>query len=125
MLCDWFQRPKHLLGDQNLQSRISSWVFLQQMAMNPEKQAKARKIIDTSLTNLFPKFLWLLTAQDEAVGDRLSVWEDVERIPYVRYFIKETWRMRPPVGNGLGYPRKLTSNGYVIPANSTIRPNIW
>ncbi|CAG9953155.1 unnamed protein product [Clonostachys rosea f. rosea IK726] len=90
-------------------SRISSWVFLEQMVMNPEIQAKARKIID------------------EAVGDRLPVWEDVERIPYVRYLMKETWRMRPPVGNGLGHRTKIDIkyNGYVIPANSTIRPNIW
>lgn len=35
--------------------------------------------------------------------------------------------MRPPVGNGLGHRTKIdiTYNGYVIPANSTVRPNIW
>ncbi|RMI99736.1 hypothetical protein CDV36_016003 [Fusarium kuroshium] len=90
-------------------SRISTWVFFELMTMNPHVQEKARKLID------------------EVVGDRLPVWEDLERIPYVRYLMKETWRMRPPVGNGLGHRTKIdiNYNGYVIPANSTIRPNIW
>ncbi|KAG7052113.1 hypothetical protein JMJ77_0002721 [Colletotrichum scovillei] len=47
-------------------SRVSTWVFLEQMMMNPHVQLHARKLID------------------DVVGDRLPVWEDIERIPYVR-----------------------------------------
>ncbi|KAI1370242.1 cytochrome P450 [Hypoxylon crocopeplum] len=90
-------------------SRVSTWAFIEQMMMNPDIQEKARKIID------------------DAVGDRLPVWEDVERIPYVRYLMKEVWRTRPPVGNGLGHrtTKDIAYGDYVIPAGSTVRPNIW
>ncbi|KAF4485923.1 Cytochrome P450 monooxygenase atE [Colletotrichum fructicola Nara gc5] len=90
-------------------SRVSTWVFLEQMMMNPRVQLHARKLID------------------DAVGDRLPVWEDIERIPYVRYLMKETWRMRPPVGNALAHriTADIAYEDYVIPAGSTVRPNIW
>ncbi|KAI8294180.1 Cytochrome P450 monooxygenase yanC [Colletotrichum sp. SAR11_240] len=79
------------------------------MMMNPRVQLHARKVID------------------DAVGDRLPVWGDIERIPYVRYLMKETWRMRPPVGNALAHriTADIAYEDYVIPAGSTVRPNIW
>ncbi|EXF82435.1 hypothetical protein CFIO01_01895 [Colletotrichum fioriniae PJ7] len=90
-------------------SRVSTWVFLEQMMMNPHIQLHARKLID------------------DTVGDRLPVWEDIDRIPYVRYIMKETWRMRPPVGNALAHriTADITYENYVIPAGATVRPNIW
>ncbi|KAF4816652.1 Cytochrome P450 monooxygenase yanC [Colletotrichum siamense] len=90
-------------------SRVSTWVFLEQMMINPRVQLHARKLID------------------DAVGDRLPVWGDIERIPYVRYLMKETWRMRPPVGNALAHriTADIAYEDYVIPAGSTVRPNIW
>ncbi|KAF4903206.1 Cytochrome P450 monooxygenase patH [Colletotrichum viniferum] len=90
-------------------SRVSTWVFLEQMMMNPRVQLHARNLID------------------DAIGDRLPVWEDIEQTSYVRYLMKETWRMRPPVGNALAH--RITADtayeDYVIPAGSTVRPNIW
>lgn len=41
--------------------------------------------------------------------------------------MKELWRTRPPVGNGLGHrtTTDIAYGNYVIPAGSTVRPNIW
>ncbi|KAJ9655954.1 hypothetical protein H2198_005302 [Neophaeococcomyces mojaviensis] len=90
-------------------SAVSTWSFLQAMLMFPEVQAKARK------------------ALCDVVGDRIPVYEDIDRIPYVRCLMKETWRWRPPVA--LGHPhtttRELVYNGMRIPKGAQIHLNAW
>lgn len=90
-------------------SRISTWSFLEAMMMFPEVQVKAQREID------------------EAVGDRVPVWEDMENIPYVRCLVKELWRWRPPVA--LGHPHETTKEivyqGYRLPKGARIHINAW
>ncbi|KAH7047397.1 cytochrome P450 [Macrophomina phaseolina] len=90
-------------------SQISTWSFLEAMLLYPDVQVKARQQID------------------EAVKDRLPVWEDLERLPYVRCLMKEVWRWRPPVA--LGHPhvttRDLEYGGYRIPKGSRLHLNAW
>ncbi len=90
-------------------SRMTQWGFLEQMMMFPEVQAKTRRLID------------------EACGDRLPVWEDLERIPYIRYVMKESWRTRAPVCLGLPHLTNddIVYKGILIPKGSILRPNVW
>lgn len=55
-------------------SAVSTWSFLQAMLLYPDVQSKARKAIC------------------DAVGDQIPVFEDMNRIPYIRCLWKETWR---------------------------------
>jgi len=90
-------------------SQISTWSFIEAMLRYPDVQRKAQVIID------------------EAVGDRVPVWSDYKRIPYIRSLLKETWRWRPPVA--LGHPHLLTAdveyNGHRIPAGARVHLNSW
>lgn len=90
-------------------SAVSTWSFLQAMLMNPDVQAKARKAVC------------------EVVGDEMPVFEDIDRIPYVRCLLKETWRWRPPVA--LGHPhtttQELVYEGMRIPKGSQVHLNAW
>ena len=90
-------------------SAVSTWSFMQAMIMFPEIQAKGREAIVS------------------AVGNRIPVFEDLERIPYVRCLMKETWRWRPPVA--LGHPhittKELMYKGMRIPARSQIHLNAF
>lgn len=90
-------------------SAVSTWTFLQAMLMFPEVQAKAR------------------AAVINAVGSRIPVFDDLERIHYVRCLMKETWRWRPPVA--LGHPhtttKELVYGGVRIPAGSQIQLNAY
>ncbi|KAF2033419.1 cytochrome P450 [Setomelanomma holmii] len=92
-------------------SKMSSWSFLEAMMRFPEVQAKALKEIEAVI----------------GTAERLPVYEDLGKIPYVRYLMKELWRWRPPVA--LGHPhtttRELTYNGYRIPTGSRIHLNAW
>lgn len=92
-------------------SKMSSWSFLEAMMRFPEVQKKALKEIEGVV----------------GVADRLPAYEDLERIPYVRYLMKELWRWRPPVA--LGHPhittKELTHNGIRLPAGSRIHLNAW
>lgn len=69
----------------------------------------------------------MLTTADEAVGDRVPVFEDMERVPYIRYTMKEVWRWRPPVA--LGHPHVTTRDvfygGYRIPKGARLHLNTW
>lgn len=94
----------------------------------PDVQEKARKEIGRppSLSNdlFFPRLIWSV---DKVVPDRLPEYADLERIPYVRCLMKETWRWRPPVA--LGHPhcttRELEYEGYRIPAGARLHINAW
>ncbi|RKL26265.1 hypothetical protein BFJ72_g13838 [Fusarium proliferatum] len=91
------------------QSRISTWSFLEAMLTFPDVCNKARKVIDS------------------AVGDRVPVFEDLERVPYIRQVMKESWRWRPPVA--LGHPHTTTRDimykNYRIPKGARIHLNAW
>lgn len=90
-------------------SAVSTWSFMEAMLLFPEVQTKARRLIT------------------EVVGDRIPTFDDIERIPYVRCLMKETWRWRPPVA--LGHPhittKELLYNGVRIPAGSQIHLNAY
>lgn len=90
-------------------SVVSTWAFFQAMLLYPDIQMKARKAIC------------------DVVGENVPVFEDIDRIPYVRCLMKETWRWRPPVA--LGHPhittRELTYEGMRIPKGSQIHLNAW
>ncbi|KAF5529753.1 cytochrome P450 [Fusarium mexicanum] len=90
-------------------SRISTWSFLEAMLTFPDVCNKARKVIDS------------------AVGDRVPVFEDLERVPYIRQVMKESWRWRPPVA--LGHPHTTTRDiiykDYRIPKGARIHLNAW
>ncbi|KAF5715048.1 cytochrome P450 monooxygenase [Fusarium mundagurra] len=90
-------------------SRISTWSFLEAMLTFPDVCNKARKVIES------------------AVGDRVPVFEDLERMPYIRQVMKESWRWRPPVA--LGHPHTTTRDiiykDYRIPKGARIHLNAW
>lgn len=90
-------------------SAMSTWSFLEAMLRFPNVQAKAQREIEA------------------VVPDRLPVFEDLERIPYVRCLMKEVWRWRPPVA--LGHPhvttRDLTYNGMLIPKGARLHLNAY
>lgn len=90
-------------------SRISTWSFLEAMMMFPEVQEKAQREID------------------KVVGDRVPVWEDGEKIPYMRCLVKEVWRWRPPVA--MGHPhittKEISYGGYRLPKGARIHINSW
>jgi cytochrome P450 len=90
-------------------SKMSTWSFLEAMMTYPEVQEEGHQ----EIVNV--------------VGDRLPVYEDLEKIPYVRCLMKETWRWRPPVS--LGHPhtttRDLEYGGYRIPKGSRLHLNAW
>ncbi|KAH7089851.1 cytochrome P450 [Paraphoma chrysanthemicola] len=92
-------------------SKMSSWSFLEAMMRFPDVQAKALLEIEAVV----------------GVADRLPTYADLEKIPYVRYLMKEIWRWRPPVS--LGHPhtttRELVYNGQRIPKGSRIHLNAW
>tara|TARA_R110002003_G_scaffold1048_15_gene22277 strand:+ start:18553 stop:20196 length:1644 start_codon:yes stop_codon:yes gene_type:complete len=92
-------------------SKMSTWSFLEAMMRFPDVQAKALQEIEAVV----------------GVADRLPVYDDLEKIPYVRYLMKEVWRWRPPVA--LGHPhtttRELTYNGHRIPKGSHLYLNAW
>nr|XP_036579405.1 uncharacterized protein CTRU02_10651 [Colletotrichum truncatum]KAF6786952.1 hypothetical protein CTRU02_10651 [Colletotrichum truncatum] len=90
-------------------SRMTTWSFLEAMMMYPDVQAKAKKEID------------------RVVGDRLPVYADFNRIPYIRMLMKEVWRWRPPVA--LGHPhitaRDTQVGGYHLPKGSRLHINAY
>ncbi|KAK5081205.1 hypothetical protein LTR05_007999 [Lithohypha guttulata] len=90
-------------------SAVSTWSFMEAMLMFPTVQTKARRLIT------------------QMIGDRIPTYEDIDRIPYVRCLMKETWRWRPPVA--LGHPhittRDLIYNEMRIPAGSQIHLNAY
>ncbi|VDB99168.1 unnamed protein product [Peniophora sp. CBMAI 1063] len=94
---------------------------------------------DTTASTMCSAFLALVTHPDTlhaahaeldaVVGpDRTPTYEDEERLPYVRAFVKEVLRWRPVAVLG-GTPHASTEDdyfeGYYIPAGTTILGNSW
>ncbi|KAM5358048.1 hypothetical protein ACJZ2D_015645 [Fusarium nematophilum] len=91
-------------------SRMTSWAFMEMMLMNMDEFTKLQKIID------------------DHCGDRLPVWKDIDNIPHVRYVMKETWRIRPPVSLGMlahTTTKDIEFNGYHIPKGARLKLNSW
>ncbi|KKY32855.1 putative cytochrome p450 [Diaporthe ampelina] len=74
---------------------------------------------------------WLKAVQEEVdrtVGDtRLPDFHDVPKLPTVRAVVKETMRLRPPVGAGI--PHQLVKDdvydGLFFPAGTVVHANQW
>ncbi|KAJ6516763.1 cytochrome P450 [Mycena vitilis] len=84
--------------------------FVLAMALHPTVQERAQ------------------TEIDNVIGlDRMPVISDMADLPFVRASIKETLRWHPPVP--LGLPRRAAQDdfydGFFIPKNTTVFPNIW
>lgn len=85
-------------------------VFVLAMVLNPDKMKKAQAEIAT------------------VVGpDRLPNFKDYEALPYIVALVKETLRWKPIVPLGLARCATQSGvyNGYPIPAESIVLPNIW
>lgn len=84
--------------------------FFLAMTLYPDVQRNAREEID------------------RVVGaDRLPVFSDRDKLPYVEAVLKETLRIHP-IGP-MGLPHVTTADdvceGYLIPKGAMILPNIW
>lgn len=92
-------------------SKMSTWSFLEAMMRFPDVQATALREIEAVI----------------GIHDRLPMYEDLEKIPYVRCLMKELWRWRPPVS--LGHPhtttKEITYGGYRIPKGARLHLNAW
>lgn len=90
-------------------SQASTWCFLEAMMRYPDVQKKAQRLVD------------------EAVGDRVPVFEDHERIPYIRCLVKETLRWRPPVSLGQAHmtTADIEFEGMRIPKGACVQLNAW
>ncbi|KAG8631793.1 hypothetical protein KVT40_000933 [Elsinoe batatas] len=65
---------------------------------------------------------------DRVVGpDRLPVWEDEPKLPYIRGLIKEVMRHRPPNKFGIGHSSSEDDwyEGYFIPKGTVVMINWW
>ncbi|OCH91997.1 cytochrome P450 [Obba rivulosa] len=85
-------------------------IFIMAMALNRDKQLRAQAEIDASMS-----------------CDRLPTLKDREDLPYVNALMKETMRWQPATPMGLA---RCSVNddfydGYYIPGNTTVLPNIW
>lgn len=90
-------------------SQVSVWCFLEAMMRYADVQKKAQRLVD------------------EVVGDRIPVFEDHERIPYIRCLVKETLRWRPPVSLGQAHmtTADIEFEGMRIPKGACIQINAW
>ncbi|KAJ7722349.1 cytochrome P450 [Mycena metata] len=84
--------------------------FILAMLANPTAQKRAQMEID-SVTG----------------GKRLPDFDDEDALPYVSALCKEVLRWKPVVPGGLPHFLAVEDqyNGYTLPANSIIVPNIW
>ncbi|KAK4951307.1 hypothetical protein LTR10_010280 [Elasticomyces elasticus] len=76
----------------------------------------------------YPQYQSILHEEiDRVLGDRMPRFEDMEAMPVLRAFIRETLRWRPPVPTGI--PHEVIQddmyNGFHIPAGSVIHPLEW
>ncbi|KAL4773894.1 cytochrome P450 [Aspergillus nidulans var. acristatus] len=84
--------------------------FFLAMALYPDVQRKAQEELDTVLGST-----------------KLPTFEDRARLPYIEAIVKEALRWHPVAP--MGIPHMSTEDdiyeGYLIPKNSLIMPNIW
>ncbi|KAK0930088.1 hypothetical protein LTR29_016781 [Friedmanniomyces endolithicus] len=76
----------------------------------------------------YPQYQPILHEEiDRVLGDRMPTFDDMEEMPVLRAFIRETLRWRPPVPTGI--PHELIQDdmyeGYHIPAGSVMHPLEW
>ena len=95
-------------GSETTSALLNAWVLL--ITLHPEVQAKAQEEMDA------------------VVGpDRLPVWADEAKLPYLRAMIKETLRLRPANKFGMNHYTSADDwfEGMFIPKNTTIVLNWW
>ncbi|KAH8799625.1 cytochrome P450 [Flagelloscypha sp. PMI_526] len=80
------------------------------MVLNPEAQAEAQKELDTVIGQ-----------------DTLPTWKDRSRLPYTNALIKEVLRWFPIIPEAVPHCSNAddTYNGYFIPKNTILIPNVW
>ncbi len=88
------------IGDTSIQTKNSVTFMLYELAKQPALQDQ------------------LCTEIRTALGDKVNPsWEDLQNIPLVRYCLKETLRMYPPVEmNVRDIKEDAVMNGYQVPA---------
>ncbi|KAH7142827.1 cytochrome P450 [Dactylonectria estremocensis] len=98
-----------LIGAAADTTRMTTWSFVEAMMIFPEVQKRAQAEVD------------------KVVGDRIPMWDDFEKIPYIRMAMKEVWRWRPPVA--LGHPhvtaRDMQVGEYFLPKGARIHINSY
>ena len=97
------------IGGSDTTSTIVEWAFAE-LVKNPESMKKAQAEVR------------------KVVGDKAKIEEnDVNQMSYLKFVIKETLRLHPPVP--LLVPRETASsvkiNGYDIPPKTTVYVNAW
>ncbi|KAI0408983.1 cytochrome protein [Xylaria palmicola] len=85
-------------------------VFFYQMVLAPDIQRKAQEEIDRVIGT-----------------DRLPVYSDREKLPYVSAIVTETHRWQPIVPLGVPHAAEADDfvEGYYIPQGTTVVPNVW
>ncbi|GAB1735002.1 hypothetical protein NU219Hw_g74t1 [Hortaea werneckii] len=76
----------------------------------------------------YPQYQSILYEEiDRVLGDRMPTYGDLQDMPILRAFIRETLRWRPPVPTGI--PHESTEDdtyeGFHIPAGSVMHPLEW
>ncbi|RMY60474.1 hypothetical protein D0864_13083 [Hortaea werneckii] len=76
----------------------------------------------------YPQYQSILYEEiDRVLGDRMPTYGDLQDMPVLRAFIRETLRWRPPVPTGI--PHESTEDdtyeGFHIPAGSVMHPLEW
>ncbi|CCO32744.1 O-methylsterigmatocystin oxidoreductase Short=OMST oxidoreductase [Rhizoctonia solani AG-1 IB] len=107
-LVKWTAGAMYLAGSSTTTHVIM--VFFLMMALYPEVARRAQEEIDT------------------VVGrGRIPDFPDRELLPYVEALLQEVMRISPPSALGLPHTalEDIDFQGYRIPKNTTIHPNIW
>ncbi|KAI6995696.1 cytochrome P450 [Hortaea werneckii] len=76
----------------------------------------------------YPQYQCILYEEiDRVVGDRMPTYGDLQDMPILRAFIRETLRWRPPVPTGIPHESTQddTYEGFHIPAGSVMHPLEW
>ncbi|KAJ7291647.1 cytochrome P450 [Mycena rebaudengoi] len=107
-LAVWTVSNIYAAGTETTAGAVQSFVLA--MALNPQVQKRAQDEID------------------KIVGvDRIPTIADMADLPYIRAVMKETLRWHPSVP--LSLPRRTAQddiyNGFFIPKNTMVLPNIW
>ncbi|KAJ6616719.1 cytochrome P450 [Mycena sp. CBHHK59/15] len=106
----------------------SSWLGATLFAAAAEATSSQMEWFIISMI-LYPNVQRTAQAQiDEVVGrDRMPTLDDYDQLPFIKAVVKEVFRWRTTVP--LGIPHQLAHEdwyqGYLLPKNSLILPNIW
>lgn len=104
----WVTGGMYVAGAGTTASTLATFMLM--MTLHPQVQKKAQEEIDRVIG-----------------ANRLPAFKDRENLPYIECIIKEVLRWYPVAP--LAIPHRLMEEdyyeGYWMPANSTVMPNIW